>query len=193
MHAPEPTLFGLLAEFDTPQALVDAANAARVKGFKVMDGYSPFPVEGLREALGKPRTLMPVLIFCGGLTGCFTAFVLQTFTSGGHPTEWDAYVPQWFNYRLNIAGRPFCSWPAFVPAMFELTILFSAFTALFGMLLLNGYPRLHHPLFEVKEFLRASSDRFFLCIEATDPLFDIDETYAFMKHLNPISLSEVPQ
>ncbi|MFM7110608.1 MAG: DUF3341 domain-containing protein, partial [Planctomycetota bacterium] len=105
----------------------------------------------------------------------------------------DAFIPNWFNYRLNIAGRPFFSWQAFVPPMFELTVLFSAFTSLFGMILLNGLPRPHHPLFEVKEFERASSDRFFLCIEATDPLFDIDETYEFLKGQSPITLSEVPQ
>ena len=160
MHAPQaPGLYGLLAEFDNPQSLVNAADAARRKGYKVMEGYSPFPVEGLREALGKPRTLMPILVFCGGLTGCLTAFLLETLTSGGHPREWDAFIPNWFNYRLNIAGRPFFSWQAFVPPMFELTVLFSAFTSLFGMILLNGLPRPHHPLFEVKEFERASSDR----------------------------------
>lgn len=194
MHAPQaPGLYGLLAEFDNPQSLVNAADAARRQGYKVMEGYSPFPVEGLREALGKPRTILPVIVFCGGLTGCMTAFLLETLTSGGHPREWDAFIPNWFNYRLNIAGRPFFSWQAFVPPMFELTVLFSAFTSLFGMILMNGLPRPHHPLFEVKEFERASSDRFFLCIEADDPLFDIDSTHAFLKSQSPITLSEVPQ
>jgi len=186
--------FGLLAEFDNPQALVDAADRARREGFVKMEGYSPFPVAGLREALGQKRTLMPVAIFFGGITGTITGFMLQTLTSGGLPAEWDAWIPfnQWFSYRLNIAGRPFFSWQAFVPPMFELTILFAAFTAVFGMLAINGYPRLNHPLFEVPEFGRASVDRFFLCIESEDDLYDKEKTREFLEDLNPLTISEVP-
>lgn len=189
------TPYGLLAEFDSPQALVDAADRARREGFVNMEGYSPFPVEGLREALGQKRTLMPVAIFLGGITGTLTGFLLQTLTSGGLPREWDQYIPlnQWFNYRLNIAGRPFFSWQAFVPPMFELTILFAAFTAVFGMLAINGYPRLHHPLFNVPEFGRASVDRFFLCIESADKLYDAEKTREFLQKLKPLTISEVPE
>ena len=158
--------FGLLAEFDNPQALVDAADRARREGFVKMEGYSPFPVEGLREALGQKRTLMPVAIFFGGITGTISGFLLQTLTSGGLPAEWDAWIPfnQWFSYRLNIAGRPFFSWQAFV----------------------------NHPLFEVPEFGRASVDRFFLCIESEDKLYDNEKTREFLKNLKPLTISEVP-
>jgi len=185
---------GLLAEFDNPQALVEAADKARREGFKRMEGYSPFPVEGLREALGQPRTRMPILIFLGGITGTMTGFLLQTLTSGGLPPEWDQWIPfnQWFSYRLNIAGRPFFSWQAFVPPMFEMTILFASFAAVFGMLARNGYPCLHHPLFEVPEFSRASVDRFFLCIEAADRLYDDEKTREFLTKFKPLSISEVP-
>jgi hypothetical protein len=198
----KPGLFGLLAEFETTQAVFDAANAVRKEGFTKVEAYSPFPVEGLWEAVGHKRTWLPVLVFIGGLTGATCAFFLQTLTAGAHPDSLDPLIDGTvstltgnmlsFNYRMNIAGRPFFSWPAFIPPIFELTILFSAFTALFGMLILNGYPLPHHPLFNNKKFERASSDRFFICIEATDPTFDREATERFLQGLKPLSVTEVP-
>lgn len=195
-------LFGLLAEFDTTQGVLDAATAVRREGFTKAEAYSPFPVEGLWEEIGHKRSWLPVLVFLGGLTGAFCGFCLQTFTAGGHPSTWDSTIDSTvvtlsgnlvsFNYRMNIAGRPFFSWPAFIPPIFECTILFSAFTSLFGMLLLNGYPRPHHPLFNNLKFERASSDRFFICIETTDPLFDREATEKFLHGLKPLSVTEVP-
>ncbi len=195
-------LFGLLAEFDTTQGVLDAATACRQEGFTKAEAYSPFPVEGLWEEIGHKRSWLPVLIFCGGLTGATCGFLLQTLTAGGHPSSMDPLLDNVvgglsgnlvsFNYRMNIAGRPFFSWPAFIPPIFEMTILFSAFTALFGMLLLNGYPQPHHPLFNNLKFERASNDRFFICIETTDPLFDRAATEKFLQGLKPLSVTEVP-
>lgn len=194
-------LFGLLAEFETTQAVLDAATAVRQEGFTKVEAYSPFPVEGLWEEIGHKRSWLPVLVFIGGLTGAICGFLLQTLTSGGHPSSWDSTLDNAvgglsanlisFNYRLNIAGRPFFSWPAFIPPIFEMTILFSAFTALFGMLLLNGLPLPHHPLFNNPKFERASNDRFFICIEVNDPLYDREATERFLKGLNPLSVTEV--
>ncbi len=198
----KPGLFGLLAEFETTQQVYDAAHSVRKEGFTKAEAYSPFPIDGLWEAIGHKRTMLPTLIFCGGLLGAITAFCLQTLTSGSHPDSLDPLLDGTvstltgnmisFNYRMNIAGRPFFSWPAFVPPIFEMMILFSAFTSLFGMLLLNGYPQPHHPLFNNRKFDRASTDRFFICIEATDPTFDREATEQFLQGLKPLSVTEVP-
>lgn len=192
MEAAKPKIFGLLAEFNTPTEIVGAATKARDAGYKRMEAYSPFPVEDLHEAVGFKRTKLPVLVFLGGLTGFFTAWSLETFTSGGAPSFIAPFLPDWFNYPMNIAGRPLNSWPAFIPPEFELTVLFSAFTAVFGMLLLNGYPRLYHPLFNVPGFSAVSTDKFFLCIESTDEKFDLQGTRQFLEGLNPQEVSEVP-
>lgn len=192
MEAVKPKIFGLLAEFNTPTEIVNAATKARDAGYKRMEAYSPFPVEDLHEAVGFKRTILPVLVFLGGLTGFLTAWSLQTFTSGGAPSFIAPFLPDWFNYPMNIAGRPLNSWPAFIPPEFELTVLFSSFTAVFGMLLLNGYPRLYHPLFNVPGFSAASTDKFFLCIESTDEKFDLQGTRQFLEGLNPQEVSEVP-
>ncbi|MSR31035.1 MAG: DUF3341 domain-containing protein [Gemmataceae bacterium] len=193
MEAQKPEIYGMLAEFTTPTEIVAAANKAREAGFSKMEAYSPFPVEDLYEAVGFKRTKLPILVFFGGLAGFFTAFSLQTFTMGGAPSFLNPFLPDWFYYPLNIGGRPLNSWPAFVPPEFELAVLFSAFTAVFGMLLLNGYPRLYHPLFNVPRFSGVTTDRFFLCIEARDPLFDIQGTRHFLEGLKPFEVSEVPQ
>ena len=185
----KPGLFGLLAEFETTQQVYDAANLVRKEGFTKAEAYSPFPIDGLWEAIGHKRTMLPTLIFCGGLLGAVTAFILQTLTSGSHPDSLDPLLDGTvstltgnmlsFNYRMNIAGRPFFSWPAFIPPIF-------------GMLLLNGYPQPHHPLFNNRKFDRASTDRFFICIEATDPTFDREATEHFLQGLKPLSVTEVP-
>jgi hypothetical protein len=193
MDAPKVKIYGLLAEFETPTQIVDAANQAREAGYTAMEAYSPFPVMDLHEAVGFKRTMLPTLAFFGGLTGFFTAFTLTTFTSGGAPSFINPFLPDWFYYPLNIGGRPLNSWPAFIPPEFELTVLFASITSVFGMLLLNGYPRLYHPLFNVPRFSRVTTDRFFLCIEAKDSKFDLQGTKQFLEGLQPYEVSEVPE
>jgi Alternative complex III, ActD subunit len=171
--------YGLLAEFATQDELVRAADTAYAAGFRKMDGYAPFPVEGLAEALGKNNRL-PLLILIGGIIGGV----------GGYFMEWYANA---ISYPINIGGRPIHSWPAFIPITFELTVLCAGLTAFFGSLALNGLPRPHHPLFGVPEFDRASQDRFFLCIEARDRKFHPIQTRAFLESLNPLFVTEVPE
>lgn len=180
---PETGVYGLLVEFATPDELLVAARAVAGAGYKRIDAYSPFAVHGVDQAIGA-KTVLPWLIFGGGLTGGLTGFAMQVFASSYH-------------YKLNIAGKPIglenaYGWPSFMPITFELTVLFAASTAVFGMLLLNGLPRLHNPLFNVPEFAGASQDRFFLCVEADDPKFDLQETARFLEGLNPHTITEVP-
>src|SRR3954470_11815430 len=158
-----PTLFGLLAEFETPTALVEATEKARLAGYRKMDAYSPIPIEELSEALGLERTRLPKLVLLGGILGGLAGYGLE-------------YWSQAIAYPLNIGGRPFHSWPQFIPVTFEMTVLGAALTAFVGMWALNGLPRPYHPVFNVPEFARASTDRFFLCIEAADPRFDREAT-----------------
>ena len=174
----KPPIYGIMAEFETREELVDAAKRAHERGYKRMDGYSPFPVEGLAEAMGRKRTRIPLLVLLGGIFG----------GTGGYFMEWYANV---VDYPLNIAGRPHNSWPAFIPITFELTILCASLSAFFGTLLLNRLPEPYHPVFNVPRFERASIDRFFLCIEAADPLFDTAATRDFLSGMNPVSVSEV--
>lgn len=171
------SLYALLAEFRTPDAVLEAAARARAAGYRNMDAYSPFPVHGLAEALGF-RTRMPLLVLMGGLLGAATGYGLQYWVSA-------------IAYPLNIGGRPFNSWPAFIPVTFELTVLFASLTAVFGMLALNGLPRPHHPLFNSPRFALASRNRFFLAIEAEDPQFDLRETRRFLESLGPSEVTEV--
>jgi hypothetical protein len=144
-----------------------------------MDGYAPFPVEGLAEALGKKNRL-PLLVLIGGIVGGVGAYFMQWYANA-------------ISYPINIGGRPIHSWPAFIPITFELTVLCAGLTAFFASFALNGLPRPHHPLFGISEFDRASQDRFFLCIEATDRKFNPKETRAFLQELNPLSITEVPE
>ena len=170
--------YGLLAEFSTPEALMHAAEEAYAAGFRRMDGYAPFPMERLPEALGKKNRL-PLLVLIGGILG-----------GGG------AYFMEWYanaiSYPINIGGRPINSWPSFIPITFELTVLCAGLTAFFASFALNGLPRPHHPLFNVDRFAKhASIDRFFLCIEAIDPKFSLSESSRFLKGLNAVNVSEV--
>jgi hypothetical protein len=174
-----PPIYGLLAEFKDPHELVHAAHRAHAEGYRSLDGYSPFPVEELSEALGFRRTRMPLVMFIGGVLGCVGGFVLQ---------YWCAAV----SYPINIAGRPLNSWPAWVPVMFELTVLISALSGVFGLLGLCGLPEPYHPLFNVPSFAHATRDRFFLCIEATDPRFDRQLTRQFLEGLHAVEVVEVP-
>lgn len=175
---PPNNIYGLMAEFETSDALLAAAARTCEAGYKRTDGYSPFPLHGLAEALGFRRTRLPLVTLIGGLLG-----------GGG------AYFMMWYasvlSYPINIGGRPLHSWPAFIPITFELTVLGASFAALFGMLALNGLPRPHHPVFNVPEFVRASRDRFFLVIEARDPKFDIAATRRFLEDLQPSRVYEV--
>jgi hypothetical protein len=173
-----PTLYGLMAEFETPDALVTAAEKARLAGYRKLDAYSPIPIEELNEALALPRTRLPKLVFIGGLLGGIGGFALEYFSAA-------------IAYPMNIGGRPFNSWPQFIPVMFETTVLGAALTCFIGMWALNRLPQPYHPVFNVPAFARASTDRFFLVIETGDPVFKLDDTRKFLQGLHPIGVSEV--
>lgn len=172
-------LYGLLAEFESAEALLQAARRAKEAGYRRMDAYTPFPVHGLVEAIGFQRTRLPLLVLIGGMAGAAGGFFLQ----------WYASV---IDYPLNIGGRPSNSWPSFVVITFELAILCAGLAAVLGMLALNGLPEPHHPLFNVPSFELASRTHFFLCLEAADPRFDLDGARKFMESLGPRMISEVP-
>ena len=177
-HAAAPTLYGLMAEFDTPTALVAAATKARLAGYRQMDAYSPIPVEELNEALDLRRTRLPLLVLLGGIAGGIGGFTLQAWASA-------------IAYPMNIGGRPLISWPHFIPVTFETTVLGAALTAFFGMWALNRLPQPYHPVFNCDAFTRASTDRFFLVIETGDPRFDRAATWAFLESTHPVGVSEV--
>jgi len=171
--------YGLMAEFDEVNAAIVAAQNAYGAGYRKMDAYAPFPVEELSEAVGFQKNGVALVCLVGGLLGCTGAFILQ----------W------WINtisYPVNIGGRPLNSWPSFIIVTFEMTILFSGLSAVFGMLALNGLPMPYHPVFNVPQFDRASKDRFFLVIFSSDKNFDALRTRQFLESLNPISVAEVP-
>ena len=176
---PTPSIHGLAAEFATPEQLLEAARAARDHGYKRMDAYSPFPIDELPEALGRKRTLVPLIVLIGGIIG----------GTGGYFMEWYANV---VSYPINIGGRPLHSWPSFIPITFELTVLCAALSAFFGSLAMNRLPQPYHPIFHAQNFDRASVDRFFLCIEARDEKFDPAATRRFLESLRPLTISEVP-
>ena len=175
---PTSTLHGLMAEFDNPTALVEAATKARLDGYRKLDAYSPIPIEELNEALALKRTRLPVLVLLGGIVGGLAGYGLE-------------YWSQAIAYPLNIGGRPLHSWPHFIPVTFETTVLGAALAAFVGMWALNGLPMPYHPVFNVPAFARASRDRFFLCIEAADPRFDRHATQKFLESLHPLGVSEV--
>jgi len=171
-------LYGLMAEFDSPEALLEAAHGARAGGYRRLDAFTPMPIEGLAEAVGFEKTRLPLAVLIGGFCGCVGGFLLQ-------------YYPSVVDYPLNIAGKPFNSWPAFVPVMFEMTILAAALTTVLGMLAMNGLPTPYHPVFNVPQFELASRNRFFLCVKSRDPKFDLDATRAFLKELKAREVYEV--
>lgn len=172
-------LYGVMAEFEEAEQLLEATERAYRAGYRKMDTYSPMPIEGLSEALGFTRTWVSPLVLAGGLSGCVGGFMLL---------YWITTVA----YAHNVGGRPFNSWPAYIPITFECTILLAALTAVFGMFALNGLPQPYHPVFNNAEFAkRASRDRFFLCIEAEDPMFDLQRTKEFLSQFNPEEVAEV--
>jgi hypothetical protein len=173
-----PPVYGLMAEFVDPSALVNAAHASYEEGYRQMDAYSPFPIEELSEAIGFHGTRLPLIVFLGGVVGCLSGYALQYWCSA-------------ISYPINIGGRPLNSWPAFIPITFEMTVLFAALSAVFGMLALNGLPQPYHAVFNVPRFIFATRDRFFLCIEARDPRFDAVKTREFLETLGPRNISVV--
>ncbi|HEV8253458.1 MAG TPA: DUF3341 domain-containing protein, partial [Vicinamibacteria bacterium] len=166
------------AEFDNPTDVVEAARRVHEEGYRKVDAYTPYPIEELGEALGHHHSHLPLLVLIGGITGAIAGFTLQFYTAT-------------IDYPMNIGGRPFNSWPAFIVPTFETTILFAALTAVLGMLALNGLPEPYHPVFNVPSFARASKDRFFLCIESSDPMFDFDKTWRLLLSLGPRLVAEV--
>lgn len=174
----EQPIYGYMAEFDHPEPLLAAAKAARVEGFQMMECYSPMPVHGMNEVMGY-KNRVATLVLLGGLAGMCVGFAL-------------CYWVSVLQYPLDIGGRPFNSWPAFIVPTFECTILFAALTAVFGMLALNGLPQPYHPVFNVAKFDEASRSRFFLLIAASDPKFDMAKTRDFLARLAPLSVNEVP-
>lgn len=175
----KPRTYGVVAMFLQPDQVVSAAKSAYAAGYRKMDAYSPMPVHGLSEAIGFRRNALPMVVLVAGLCGGVGGLFMQWFASAVH-------------YPLIIAGRPFASWPAFIPVTFELTILLAAFGAVLGMLALNGLPRPHHPIFNAPNFALASRSRFFLCIQAIDPKFDLEGTQAFLHSLGAKEVSVVP-
>lgn len=171
-------IYGLIAEFDSPEALLEAAHRVFAAGFRKIDAYSPFPVDGLAEAIGFHYTRVPLIVLIGGIIGCLGGFYLQ---------YWVAAI----DYPINIGGRPFNSWPSFIPVTFELTILIASLFAFFGVLALNRLPMPYHPVFNVERFQLASRNRFFLCIEAVDRNFEPERTRRFLDEIGSLGTYEV--
>ncbi len=171
-------IYGLMAEFDDPTSLVDAARRTYAAGYRKIDTFSPYPIEEAWEAIGQHDRRLSLIVLGGGIIGLLAGLGLQ---------EWVHQIA----YPMNIAGKPLNSWPQFVPVIFELTILFAALSGVIGMLLLNGLPMPYHPVFNVARFERASRDKFFLLVESADPKFDRMQTLDFLKGLNASEVSEV--
>lgn len=171
--------YGLIAAFETPEALVAAVDRTRQEGYRSFDAFSPFPIEQVSETVcDHQRSKVSLLVLIGGLTGAVAGFALQAWSAG-------------IAYPLNIGGRPLLSWPAFIPVTFEVTVLFAALSAVFGMFMLNGLPKPYHPVFNVEGFERASVDRYFVLVEAEDPKFDPHATRAFLEGLGSYQVQDV--
>jgi hypothetical protein len=175
MKAP---IYGVMAEFDNPTALVNAARQAREAGYRKLDAYSPFPIEELSDALHLHKNKLPLIVLLGGITGLVLGYLMQ-------------YYVTVIYYPINIGGRPLHSWPSYIIITFEMTILFASIAAVLGLLGLCGLPMPYHPVFNVQRFAFASRNRFFLCVEATDPLFDRNRTSEFLESLEPNEVTEV--
>lgn len=178
MNGRPTKLYGILAEFRSPEALLAAARAAREAGYRRMDAFSPFPVEGLAEQVGFGFNLLPWLVLLAGFGGAALGFYME-------------YYGMAISYPIVVAGRPLNSWPAYIPITFELGVLSASIVGLLGMLMLSGLPRPSHPVFYASRFSLATRDRFFLCIEAADPLFNADEARAFLEGQSPEGVEPV--
>ena len=176
----KPRYYGIAAEFETPEDLMLAVERSREAGYSRMDAYTPFPVHGLTDAMRFRDERVPIFMFLGGLIGGISGFFLQTYTNA-----WD--------YPFNVGGKPLIGYPAWVPITFECTILFSALTGVVSMIMMNGLPKPYDPMFNIPNFSRASQDRFFLCIEARDPNFNVEEVTTFLESLSPASVEAVPR
>jgi hypothetical protein len=177
----QPELYGLMAEFQTPEQLIHATHKVKEAGYSKMDAYMPFPIEEVIHEIAPEKTGVPRTVLIGGLIGASTGFITQ-------------YIGAFIDYPINIGGRALniLGWPAMIPITYELTILFAAFSAAIGMIALNGLPMPYHPVFNAPRFEHASQDAFFLCIESRDPLFSRSETARFLRTLGPVQVSEVP-
>jgi hypothetical protein len=173
-----PSLYGVMAEFDNPTDLVAAAQRTYEAGYRRINGYSPYPIEELSEAIGFTRTGLPLIVLIGGILGGLGGFFMQ-------------YWMEVIDYPLNVGGKPYNSWPAFIPITFECTVLVAAFAAVLGMLVLNKLPQPYHPVFNAPNFALATRDSFFLVIEASDRKFEHDEVMHFMQTLEPKDLIDV--
>ncbi|HSE42533.1 MAG TPA: DUF3341 domain-containing protein [Acidobacteriota bacterium] len=174
----ERGIYGLMAEFEDPNSLVAAARKAYEEGYRKMDAFSPFPIEELSEAIGFHKNNLPLLVLIGGILGCVGGYSLCYWVSVKA-------------YPIIVGGKPFHSWPSFIPVTFETTVLLAALTAVLGMLALNGLPEPYHPVFNVRRFALASRDRFFLLIESNDPKFERDKTWRFLDSMQPRFVTEV--
>jgi Alternative complex III, ActD subunit len=177
----EPGLYGVMAEFEEPSAVVAAARRTYAEGYRRINAYSPYPVEELSEAIGFRKNSVALVVFICGLLGCIGGFAMQIGMNG-------------IDYPINVGGRPLLSWPAMIPVAFECTVLLAAFGAFIGNIVMNGLPQPYHPVFNVKRFSTAASvDRFFLCVEASDPKFNPDETRAFLATLGAKEVTDVEE
>lgn len=174
----ESTVHGLMAEFDSEQGIIHATEQVAGEGYHHVEAYTPYVIEEVLDHLHLHKNNVALVILIGGLLGCAVGFGMQYFASAIH-------------YPLNVGGRPFNSWPSFIPVMFECTVLFASFSAVVGMMLMNGLPRPHHPVFNVERFHFASQDRFFLYIDAHDPKFDAVSTRKFLESLHPHEVTQV--
>ena len=177
-HRQEPPLYGVMAEFDNPSDLVAAARRVYSLGYRRINGYSPYPIEELSEAIGFTHTSLPLIVFIGGLVGAIGGFMMQFYIAT-------------IDYPINVGGKPTNSWPAFIPITFEMTVLCAAFSAVLGMLVLNKLPQPYHPVFNVPNFVMATRDRFFLAVEANDPKFNHTEVVELLKSLNAVEVNDV--
>ena len=178
MKSKAPKLYGIMAEFDNPTDLVTAARRTYEAGYRRINGYSPYPIEELSEAIGFHHTSLPLIVLIGGILGGLGGFFMQ-------------YWMEVIDYPLNVGGKPYNSWPAFIPITFECTILGAAFAAVLGMLALNKLPQPYHPVFNAPNFALATRDRFFLVIESNDPKFDHDRVTGFLKGFSPRDVADV--